>query len=351
MLDRTEVANAIQAVLNKNYNLVSDPTATNNFDHNDEVDQNFTVVFSKLPDASYTSVPVDEAGTPIPGTAPTSETGQPGSPVVIPTVPGYTPDTDQPVVPTDNGEVKVKYKPNSQFGKVSFVDVSGNALAPELNVTGFTDGHFDRTAVIQQIQQVINENYNLVQDQTEMVFNNIDGDNQEFKVVFSKLNHAQFTLIPTLPDGSSVPNYPESVSVTGLPGEKISAPDIPGYTAKTPSVDVPTTNPNVVITYTPNTQKATIHFVDDKGNSVANDLHIEGDSNSTLARSDVNGAIQAVLNDNYNLVSNPTATNRFDQNDDADQEFTISFSKLPDAGYTSVPVDEAGNPIPGTTPT
>ncbi|MTV83365.1 hypothetical protein GM612_12170, partial [Lactobacillus sp. CRM56-3] len=206
MLNRTEVANAIQAVLNKNYNLVSDPTATNKLDHNDNVDQDFTVMFSKLPDASYTSVPVDEAGNPIPGTTPTAETGEPGTPVKTPTVLGYTPSKTLPEVPTDNGDVKVVYSPDVQKGTVHFVDEAGGTLAPDIEVTGVTNGLIDHTKLSNQIQQIINHNYNLVSDDTAVVvFNNDDNDNQNFTISFSKLPDAGYTSVPVDEAGNPIP--------------------------------------------------------------------------------------------------------------------------------------------------
>ncbi|MTV83309.1 mucin-binding protein, partial [Secundilactobacillus folii] len=230
---------------------------------------------------------------------------------------------------------------------VHFVDEAGETLAPDIEVTGVTNGTVDRTAVRNQIQQIINQQYNLVSDGTGTVFNNVDNDNQDFEVVFAKLANAQFTIVPKLPDGSPVPGHENGESKTGLPGETIHLTPIPGYTTTITDVDVPTDDPNVVVTYTADPQKATIHFVDQSGQTVATDLVIEGSSDLTLARTDVNAAIQAVLNKNYNLVSNPTATNNFDHDDNVDQNFTVVFSKLPDANFTVVPKTPDGSNVPG----
>ncbi|WP_173021294.1 mucin-binding protein, partial [Secundilactobacillus folii] len=67
---------------------------------------------------------------------------------------------------------------------VHFVDEAGETLAPDIEVTGVTNGAVDRTAVRKQIQQIINQQYNLVSDGTGTVFNNVDDDNQDFEVVF-----------------------------------------------------------------------------------------------------------------------------------------------------------------------
>ncbi|WP_173021292.1 hypothetical protein, partial [Secundilactobacillus folii] len=87
-----------------------------------------------------------------------------------------------------------------------------------------------------------------------------------------KLGNAQFTIVPKLSDGSPVPGYENGIPATGLPGNTVDVPDVSGYTKTAKTVDVPTDKPNVDVIYTPNSQKATIHFVDQSGNTIASNL-------------------------------------------------------------------------------
>ncbi|WP_425500352.1 mucin-binding protein, partial [Secundilactobacillus folii] len=136
----------------------------------------------------FTVTPKTSNGSPVPDTTPTTEKGTTGEPITktnVPDVLGYTPTFNNEKVPDGDSSVDIVYTPDAQKGTVHFVDKAGETLAPDIDVTGVTNGAVDRTAVRNQIQQIINQQYNLVSDGTGIVFNNVDDDNQDFEVVFA----------------------------------------------------------------------------------------------------------------------------------------------------------------------
>ncbi|WP_127850124.1 mucin-binding protein [Lacticaseibacillus hulanensis] len=359
-----QIAPNIQKVIGQGYVLTKDGTVGATFDHNDKQPQRFTVVFGQVPKAELTTtlVPKGPNG-PLTPTTPAQVTGFPGDPISetdYPDVPGYTPDKNQnEVVPNKPGDTTIMYTPNTQTAVVSYVDESGQQLiTPDQTITGKSDTAVDHTKLMTNIQKVINEGYVLVDDWTVgATFDHIDDNQQKFTVVFGQVPKAELTttLVPKGPNGPLTPTTP--VQITGFPGDPISTtdyPDVPGYTPRDDQDKVVPNEPGeTTITYTPNTQTAVVTYVDKSGQKlITPDQVITGDSDSSVAHSQIKANIQKAINQNYVLVSDGTIGATFDHIDDQPQKFTVVFDQIPKAKLTTtiVPKGPNGEPLTPTTP-
>ncbi|WP_155286618.1 mucin-binding protein [Lacticaseibacillus zhaodongensis] len=363
-VDHGQITNNIQQVIGQDYVLISDGTVGAKFDHDDDQPQKFTVVFGQIPKAKLTTtiVPEGPSGQLTP-TTPVQVTGFPGDPISetdYPDVPGYTPNENQnKVVPNEPGETTVEYTPNTQTVTVAYVDESGAQLiTPDQTINGDSDTKVDHALIATHIQTTIDQGYVLVEDGTVgATFDHNDDQPQKFTVVFGQVPRAELTttIVPEGPnDQPLTPTTP--AQVTGFPGDPISEtdyPDVPGYTpTENQNKVVPNEPGDTTVEYTPNTQTATVTYVDEEGTQlITPDQTITGDSDTAVVHGQITANIQEVISQNYVLVSDGTVGATFDHDDDKPQKFTVVFGQIPKAELTTTIVPEGPDgPLTPTTP-
>ncbi|MFR0596387.1 MucBP domain-containing protein [Limosilactobacillus mucosae] len=280
-------------------------------------------------------IPVDEAGNPIPGANTPSYPNDPTDPTkvvpneTVPTVPGYTPSTPS-VTPEDpTKDTPVTYTQNEYQLTEQFVDEDGNELAPGKNDTYHYGDSFDVTGDARVI-----DGYVLVKrENTAGTFG--EGD-QTAKFIYKQVGK----IIPVdeagnpIP-GANTPSYPNDPTdpTKVVPNETV--PTVPGYTPSTPSVTPEDPTKDTPVTYTQNKYQLTEQFVDEAGNELApgkNGTYHYGDS------FDVTGDAQVI--DGYVLVKQENTAGTFGEGDQTAKFVYKQVGKI-------IPVDEAGNPIPG----
>ncbi|WP_196246247.1 mucin-binding protein [Lacticaseibacillus zhaodongensis] len=357
VVDHDQIAPNIQKAIDQGFTVVSDETIGASFDSNTDQNQTFTVVFAPIEQASITTtlVPQGPDGKSLTPKDPKTVTGKPGDPISAtdyPDVPGYTPAEKQDkVVPNQPGDTEIAYTPDTQKALVTFVDGAGNTVVPSQSITGQTDTPVDHSTI--NIQAAIDEGYTLVRDGTiGAKFDHNTADDQTFEVTLAPMEQLSVTttLIPHDPDGKPLtPTTPKTVK--GNPGDPIAStdyPDVPGYTPdENQDKVVPNEPADTVIRYTPNTQTATVSYVDEAGNKlITPDLTITGASDSAIAHGQITAYLQQAINEGYTLTTDGTVGATFDHDDDQPQKFTVVFSKIPATDTTTPDGDKGGG---GTT--
>ncbi|MDC2840225.1 MucBP domain-containing protein, partial [Limosilactobacillus mucosae] len=281
-------------------------------------------------------IPVDEAGNPIPGAATPSYSNDQNDPAKvlddepIPVIPGYTPVDPGPITPTDAGkDTFVPYTQNKYQLTEQFVDENGNELAPSKNSSYHYGDSFDVTGDAQVI-----DGYVLVeQENTAGTFG--DG-NQTAKFVYKQVGK----IIPVDEAGNPIPgaNTPSYSNDSTDPTKVVpneTVPTVPGYTPSATTVTPTDPTKDTPVTYTQNEYQLTERFVDENGNELApgkNSTYHYGDS------FDVTGDAQVI--DGYVLIRQENTAGTFG---DGDQTAKFVYKQV----GRIIPVDEAGNPIPG----
>ncbi|NQI73774.1 hypothetical protein HO590_11460 [Streptococcus suis] len=238
--------------------------------------------------------------------------------VVSPTIPGYT--ANIPVVAEVTGEpgveigiARIVYTPNEQVGTVTYIDETTGKTLEVDNLKGVTDAAIgystaDRIAYYKSLgYELVSDNY-----PTDAVYDNIDGNSQDYQVVLKHI------VTPVTPDNPTNPKdgktleltrtvtrtieykyidengaeasatvtqtatFTRTATVDMVTGEVVYAdwtsadaeldavdsPVIAGYTANVLNVpaltvDADSANSNVLVIYTPNEQKATVTYIDE----------------------------------------------------------------------------------------
>lgn len=292
--------------------------------------------------------------------------------VPVPDLPGYTKDkTTMPATVNPDGTIavdnpltsgKVTYTPDPQSINITFVDQDKNVLGT-IKLTGVSDGTVDYTKAYQKQQSVINQGYTLKDGNSNGLANapkNFDHDDKStpnYVVVLSKINQVNVTvnLVPSDNKGKPIPNTTPK-KITGLPGTTVTAPNVPGYTTSTPTVTIPETrDDNVKVTYTPDTQKINVHFVDDKGADLGTTT-LTGVSDGNVDYKPAFTAQQALLNQGYTLKKGnnnglDSATKTYDRDDNVTPTYKVVLTKINNvkASYTITPVLKNGDPVPNST--
>ncbi|WP_461216064.1 mucin-binding protein, partial [Lacticaseibacillus sp. GG6-2] len=383
-VDHSQLMPNIQKAIDQGYVLVDDGTVGATFDHDTPHNQDLTITFGQVPKATLTTTvvpkgpksPKNPDGEPLKPTTPVQVTGFPGDPIDAkdyPKVPGYTPEPNQnPKVPNEPGDTIVTYTPDTQKATVKYVDETGTQLVtPDQAITGPSDTAVDHSQLMPNIQKAIDQGYVLVDDGTVgATFDHDTPHNQEFTITFGQVPKATLTTTvvpkgpksPTDPDGEPLPPT-TPVQVIGFPGDPIDAkdyPKVPGYTPEpNQNLKVPNEPGDTIVTYTPDTQKATVKYVDETGKQlITPDQAITGPSDTAVDHSQLMPNIQKAIDQGYVLVDDGTVGATFDHDTPHNQEFTITFGQVPKATLTTTvvpkgpksPTDPDGEPLPPTTP-
>ncbi|KRL77437.1 beta strand repeat-containing protein [Secundilactobacillus paracollinoides] len=289
----------------------------------------FTIVLTKpATSVTYTVTPVLSDGTtPVPGsTTGTTTPGLPGQKATLPTIPGYTPQKIN--VPTTGGNLNVIYEADSQNGKVNFVGPDGLVI-DAADVKGVTDGHVDSAQYEATEQALIAEGYTPATGLTNTAANgkfSVNG-NDEFTIVLKKMTMTvSYTVTPVLGNTTTpVPGSTTSTTITGIPGQSVSTPDIPGYTAT--ATKVPTAGGNVTVSYTPDQQTGTVIFIS-TDNEKLGTVSVSGVTDGNVDASQYAAAEQAIISEGYtpaNGLTNSAANGQFTAN--GNDVFTIELTK------------------------
>ncbi len=168
-----------------------------------------------------------------------------------------------------------------------------------------------------------------------------------------------------------VPSNMGDQTVTGVSGTvdnhvEVAVPDLPGYTKDKNTVPA-TVNPDGTITvdnpltsgkvtYTPDPQSINVTF-EDQDKNVLGTVKLTGVSDGTVDYTQAYQKQQDVINQGYTLKKGNSnglanAPKNFDHDDKSTPNYVVVLSKINQVNVTVslVPSDDAGNPIPNTTP-
>ncbi|WP_288761365.1 mucin-binding protein [uncultured Lacticaseibacillus sp.] len=294
----------------------------------------FTITYTAK-EHGYTVVPKGPDGNPIPGTNPTDETGKTGEPINVPNIPGYTPDPtgSKQLIPGGDGDVYVPYTPDAQTAVVTFKDTTTGAIIDTTTLNGVSDADIDFTDVQSTITALEAKGYILTSDGTKggAKYDTDDAATQQFEVDFT-----EGTTGPTTPSDTDDPDYDATHKNYGV-NVMVDQPD-------TLTADLTPTNASQTIhfTRTVDTNKVT-------GAKTYGDWTLDGDDFATITAQTAEGYTVTPAS----LTKDDTDLDDFAADDDADDDtFNATFAYTATShGYTVVPKDPEGNPIPGTTPT
>ncbi|HFI0463732.1 TPA: YSIRK-type signal peptide-containing protein [Streptococcus suis] len=319
--------------------------------------------------------------------------------VTSPEIPGYTAsqlvvDSVQVTPNQSSLNTIVVYTPDVQKASVDFIDeTSGTTLHTE-NLTGVTDETIGYSTE-EKIAYYESIGYELVTDgyPKDSVYDKDGNVDQNFTVT---LRQKQVPVDPTDPtnpkDGSNLElsrtvtrtieykyidengqeasatvtqtaTFTRTATVNMVTGEVIygdwtsedaeldavDSPAIQGYTpnlANVPAltVDADTENQTVVVIYTPDTQKATISYVDETTGETITVDEVTGDTDSPIGYT-TEDRIKALEEQGYELVTDGYPTDSiYDKDGNVDQNFTVTLRQK------QVPVDptDPTNPKDGT---
>ncbi|MFU2203987.1 mucin-binding protein [Streptococcus hyovaginalis] len=317
-----------------------------------------------------------------------------------PVIDGYTPNlANVPALTvdaeTENQTVVVIYTPDTQKATISYVDETTGETITVDEVTGDTDSPIGYTTA-DRIKALEEQGYELVTDgyPADSVYDKDGNVDQNFTVT---LRQKQVPVDPTDPtnpkDGSTLEltqtvtrtieykyidengqeasatvtqtaTFTRTATVNMVTGEvtygewtsedaeldAVDSPVIDGYTpnlANVPAltVDAETENQTVVVIYTPDTQKATISYVDETTGETITVDEVTGDTDSPIGYTTAD-RIKALEEQGYELVTDGYPTDSvYDKDGNVDQNFTVTLRPK------QVPVDptDPTNPKDGST--
>ncbi|MFV8212532.1 mucin-binding protein [Streptococcus pluranimalium] len=317
-----------------------------------------------------------------------------------PVIDGYTPNmANVPALTVDTAtedqSVVVIYTPDTQKATISYVDETTGETITVDEVTGGSDSPIGYTTT-DRIKALEEQGYELVTDgyPTDSVYDKDGNVDQNFTVT---LRQKQVPVDPTNPtnpkDGSTLEltqtvtrtieykyidengqeasatvtqtaTFTRTATVNMVTGEvtygdwtsedaeleAVDSPVINGYTANLANVpaltvDADTENQTVVVIYTPDTQKATISYVDETTGETITVDEVTGDTDSPIGYT-TSDRIKALEEQGYELVTDGYPTDSvYDKDGNVDQNFTVTLRQK------QVPVDPANptNPKDGST--
>ena len=309
-------------------------------------------------------------------------------------------------IPTDPGEdTKVVYTANPAAALVRFIDNTDNSTLTDLKLSGKTGETIDFAKANAQLNSYLDRGYNLVANgngipKKETKFDTSDDTHVASQVYEVHLKHGTVTVTPENPvdSGSKInpkdpksPTYtPDQATVTedhtltvhyvgapNNPADKqqkshwtrevtidkvtgktssstdwatkdsyvpVDTPKIDGYTPDKNVVDEQTVRENRVIqvTYTANSARALVRFIDNTDNSTLTDLKLSGKTGETIDFAKANAQLNSYLDRGYNLVANgngiPKKETKFDTSDDthvASQVFVVRLDHTITPGETT----------------
>nr|WP_269323238.1 MucBP domain-containing protein [Lactobacillus delbrueckii] len=326
------------------YELVTDGyPADLTFDNDDTTDQNFTV------DLKHRLTPVNPTDPQTPGTPINPD--EPDGPK-WPTSTNYDKTVNETVSYVDqNGHAVAKQHTDSvNFTRTVVVDnVTGEVITSGAGTTAWTATNGDTTfdAVVSPVVR------GSVADkaQTAAVTDlNADSANVNETVTYTKVG----SLVPSSSNGNFpgarpvvYPNDPSDATKVTPAG----VPTVPGYTAHDPEGHVLTPGSSyqpsdptkdTTITYTADTQKGSVSYVDDTTGKTLKTDSISGTTGSKSSYS-TSGSIADYKKHGYELVTDGyPADLTFDNDDTADQNFTVHLK------HRLTPVNPTDPQTPGT---
>ena len=299
-----------------------------------------------------------------------------------PEVKGYTPDTKLVEAKTatvgDKDITKtITYTPNKQKAKVVFIDDTNKKTLDTHDLIGVTNGH-EKYNPSEEIEKFIHDNYVFVSSdypEKGFTYDNDDGQDQVFEAHFIHGSHAisdkrtiTETITYTMSDGSTAPNKIEKQvefnrigkhdDVTNTdawdewqPNKQsfgaVPTPEVKGYTPDTKLVEAKTVavgdkDITVIVTYTPDKQKAKVVFIDDTAKKTLDTHDLTGVTNSHEKYSP-SEEIEKFIHDNYVFVSSdyPEKGFTYDNDDSKDQVFEVHLKEIPTESDTPI--------VPGNT--
>ncbi|MCC4324315.1 YSIRK-type signal peptide-containing protein, partial [Limosilactobacillus reuteri] len=290
----------------------------------------YTVVYKKV----GSIVPQDPNGNPIPDPSNPGQnvpnvpyTNDPIDPTKVtpdeptPTIPGYTPSVNTVTPPDPTKDTPVVYTKNvEEKAKVQYIDLDeNNRVMSESNTLTGKAGETINYSTADSIADYEKQGYVLVNDgfSDNPVFDNVDGNEQIFKVTF---RHGQIPVGPDTPDKHGVDpsevtkNVKETVHYVGA-GDKTPADNVQtSKWTRTVTVDVVT------------------------GNVIA-DGQYTTDWSITKGEKSVYDQVDTPIVEGYHADKRQVNATAVTQND---IEVTVTY--MPNGKI--VPVDPEGNPIP-----
>ena len=301
-------------------------------------------------------------------------TGQTFSAIDSPAIQGYTPDrtvVDNVKVNPDSHdltEVTVTYNADVQKLTVNFIDDTTGKTLKTVNKIGYSDESADYNTK-SDIQDFISKHYDLVSDQTNgenLVFDHDDSQNQVYNVHLSHHTHPineQHTVTETVHyqyadglarTGKAADDFNANAlkfsrdgfndEVTGTdhwnawtPSDQqtftaVPSPVIEGYTpdqSEISAINVVPTSQNIekTVTYTADSQKLTVNFIDDVTGKTLKTVAKTGYSDEA-ADYNTKSDVQTFVGQHYDLVSDETngADLVFDHNDAVDQVYNVHLT-------------------------
>ncbi|MDG4515216.1 MucBP domain-containing protein, partial [Streptococcus suis] len=317
-----------------------------------------------------------------------------------PVIDGYTPNmANVPALTvdaaTEDQSVVVIYTPDTQKATISYVDETTGETITVDEVTGNTDSPIGYTTE-DRIKALEEQGYELVSDgyPADSVYDKDGNVDQNFTVTLRQ------KVVPVTPDNPTNPKdgstleltrtvtrtieykyidengqeasatvtqtatFTRTATVNMVTGEvtydewtsedaeldAVDSPAIQGYTpnlANVPAltVDADTENQTVVVIYTPDTQKATITYIDETTGETITVDEVTGDTDSPIGYT-TEDRIKALEEQGYELVTDGyPADSVYDKDGNVDQNFTVTLRQK------QVPVDptDPTNPKDGST--
>ncbi|HFI0077852.1 TPA: Rib/alpha-like domain-containing protein, partial [Streptococcus suis] len=320
--------------------------------------------------------------------------------VVSPAIAGYTPDkANVPALTVDadseDSNVLVIYTPNEQVGTVTYIDETTGATLEVENLTGVTDAAIGYSTA-EKIAYYESLGYEFVSDNypTDGVYDNIDGNSQDYQVVLKHIVTPVTPDNPTNPkDGTTLEltrtvtrtieykyidengaeasatvtqtaTFTRTATVDMVTGEVVYAdwtstdaeldavvsPAIDGYTpnmANVPAltVDADTDDQNVVVIYTPDVQKASVTYIDETTGATLEITNLTGETDSAIGYTTAD-RIAYYESIGYELVSDNYPTDAvYDKDGNVTQEFQVVLKHI----VTPVTPADPTNPKDGST--
>ncbi|HFI0307115.1 TPA: YSIRK signal domain/LPXTG anchor domain surface protein, partial [Streptococcus suis] len=305
-------------------------------------------------------------------------------------VPALTVDAD-----TEDQTMVVIYTPDTQKATISYVDETTGETITVDEVTGDTDSPIGYTTA-DRIKALEEQGYELVTDgyPTDSVYDKDGNVDQNFTVT---LRQKQVPVDPTNPtnpkDGSTLEltrtvtrtieykyidengqeasatvtqtaTFTRTATVNMVTGEvtygdwtsedaeldAVDSPVIDGYTpnlANVPAltVDAATEDQSVVVIYTPDTQKATISYVDETTGETITVDEVTGDTDNPIGYTTAD-RIKTLEEQGYELVTDGYPSDSvYDKDGNVDQNFTVTLRQK----VVPVTPENPTNPKDGST--
>ncbi len=317
-----------------------------------------------------------------------------------PVINGYTADvTNVPALTVDadsaNSNVLVIYTPNEQKATVTYIDETTGATLEVEDLAGVTDAAIgystaDRIAYYESLgYELVSDNY-----PADAVYDNIDGNSQDYQVVLKHIITPVTPDDPTNPkDGSTneltrtvtrtieykyidengaeasatvtqTATFTRTATVDMVTGEvvyadwtsadaeldRVNSPAIQGYTpnmANVPAltVNADTEDQSVVVIYTPDVQKASVTYIDETTGATLEITNLTGETDAAIGYTTAD-RIAYYESIGYELVSDNYPNGEvYDKDGNVTQEFQVVLKHI----ETPVTPDDPTNPKDGST--